>query len=565
MRKKIAVIGGVATGPKAASRARRRDSDAEITIVERGGLISYAGCGIPFYIEGLIEDVKELTCTPLGVNRDKNYFKRVKDVDVYTYTEALKIDRAKKKVTVKEVKTGQLRDIPYDKLVLAMGASPIVPKIEGRDLDGVHKLYNPIDAESIRKKVESGVDKVAIIGGGLIGMEICGAFINWGCKVTVFELMDQLLPGLLDHEMALFLEKHLRSNNVEVRTRAKVERLEDDGTGHVCGVKTADGEFHGYDMAVLSVGVRPNVDLARDSGLKIGDTGAIAVNEYLQTSDPDIYAGGDCVENTCIITGKKVYAPLGSTANKHGRVIGDNVTGGSTTFPGIARTTAFRVLNLNVGKTGLNEREAKAAGYDLVTSVAPREDCSHYYPSARQFVLKLVADRRTGMVLGGQAIGRGDAIKRIDVLATALAFRASVKEVADLDLGYAPPYSTAIDAVAHAANIVRNKIDGLARGISAPEFEAKLRSHDEFVMLDVRAKEEADVQSFNDPRTQLIPLDELRGRINEIPREKEIIALCRTSVRAYEAQRLLSNKGFSNVKFLDGSLEAWPYSLKLRP
>lgn len=559
MGRRIVVIGGVATGPKAAARARRRDPDAEITIIERSGLFSYAGCGMPFYIEGVIRDVKELLCTPLGVIRDERYFKSVKDIDILGRTEALRINRGEKTVTVRELETGRVYDIPYDKLVLAVGARPIVPPIEGVDLDGVYRLNNPLDAEAIRREVEGGAKEIAIIGGGLIGMETCGAFISRGCRVTVFEMLDQLLPALLDREMALLLENYLRAEGVDVRTGSRVERLVDSGTGRVAGVATADGRRIDVDLVVMAVGVRPNVALAREAGLEIGETGAIAVNEYLQTSDPDIYAGGDCVENTCLVTGGKAYVPLGSTANKHGRVIGDNVTGGRTAFPGVTRTTVFKVLGYNVGKTGLSEREAKAAGYDPVTSVAPKGDCSHYYPAAHPFIIKLIADRRTGRLLGGQALGPGEVVKRIDVLATALRFRASVEDIAGLDLGYAPPYSTAIDPVAHAANIIRNKMEGLAHGTSAADLKAKLDGGEDLTLLDVRTPAEAEEQPFRDPRVRLIPIDELRQRLGELPRSREIVVLCRTGVRAYEAQRVLNGAGFRDVRFLDGGLAAWPY------
>lgn len=561
MSRKIVIIGGVATGPKAASRARRRDPDAEITIVERGSFLSYAGCGMPFYIEGVIDDIKELLCTPIGVIRNEKYFKNVKDVDILGKTEALRINQVEKTVNVKDLETGRLYDIPYDKLVLAMGASPLVPRIEGVDLAGVYRLYDPGDAEAIRRELDAGVKNVAIIGGGLIGMEVCGAFVSRGCNVTVLEMMDQLLPALLDRDMSLLLKKYLLEEGVDVHTDSRVEKITDDGSGRVRGVMTADGRRFDADLVVVAIGVRPNVELARQAGLEIGETGAIAVNDYLQTSDPDIYAGGDCVENTCLITGRNVYVPLGSTANKHGRVIGDNVTGGNTRFPGVTSTTVFKILEYNVGTAGLSSREAEKLGYDVVTAVAPRDECSHYYPTSKSFVIKLVADRETGKLLGGQAIGPGEAIKRIDVIASSLKFGATVKDIADLDLGYAPTYSTAIDAVAHAANVIRNKIQGLAKSISTADLEAKIEGDSDFVLLDVRSEKEVEEKAFIDHRVKVIPLGELRRRLSEIPKDKEIIIFCKTSVRAYEAHRLLNGRGFSETKFLEGGLAAWPYTL----
>lgn len=559
MGRKIVIIGGIAAGPKTAARARRLDSDAEITMVERGGLFSYAGCGMPFYIEGLIQGLPSLLCTARGVTRNDTYFEIEKDVEAFCWTEATKINRDGKTVTVREVETGDTRDIPYDKLVLAVGASPIVPRMEGHDLDGVHRLYTPLDADGIRKEIEAGRTRVAIIGGGLIGMEICGAFISRGCRVTVLEMMDRLVPALLDEDISLLLERYLKDNGVDVRKGSRVVRLIDDGSGRVAGVETEDGRRVEADLVVMAIGVRPNVELARDAGLEIGGTGAIAVNEFLQTSDPDIYAGGDCVENTCMITGRKVYAPLGSTANKHGRVIGDNVTGGSTEFPGVTSTSVFKVLDYNIGSTGLNSKEAEKLGFDIVASVAPRGEHANYYPTSRSVTIKLIADRETSRLLGAQVIGPGEGVKRIDVAASVLKFGGTVKDVADLDLGYAPPYSTAIDPVAHAANIVRNKLEGLAHGISSMELKTKIDGEGDFVLLDVRTHGEVERQPFGDPRVVHIPVQELRSRHGELPRGKEIITFCRTSVRAYEAERILRGRGFQDVKFLDGSLVAWPF------
>jgi len=259
-----------------------------------------------------------------------------------------------------------------------------------------------------------------------------------------------------------------------------------------------------------------------------------------------------------LITGRKVYLPLGSTANKHGRVIGDNVTGGNSRFPGVTLTAVFKVLDFNVGKTGLSEREAREIGFDTVTAMAPRTDCSDYYPKNKPFIVKLIADRRDLKLLGCQALGPGEAVKRIDVVSACLRFGGTISDLADLDLGYAPPYSTAIDAVAHAANVIRNKTQGLAHGMSAAELVKKMAGSEDFIILDVRSRQEVKILPFNDPRVVSIPIDELRYRIDELP-GKEIVILCKTAVRAYDAERMLRGAGFKNVKFLDGGFNAWPY------
>jgi len=556
MAKKILIIGGVATGPKTAARCRRLDPEADIMVVERQDLLSYAGCGMPFYIEGVIEDFNDL----LGGEtiRDAAYFKKHKGFKVLDMTEAKKINRTEKTVTVEDLRTGEANELPYDKLVLATGARPFVPRIEGTDLGGVHRLYNPHQAQAIKDALEADAKRVVIVGGGLIGLETCGAFAARGCKVTIMEMMDRLVPNLLDPEMALLLENYLRSKGVEVVKGSPVSRIIGEA-GEARAVETVDGRRVDADLVVVAIGVRPNVELARNAGLAIGPIGAIAVNEYLSTSDPDIYAGGDCVENTHTLTEEKVYAPMGSTANKHGRVIADNINGLETKFPGVAGTAVFKVLDWNVGVTGITEGKARQLGYDVVTALCPRHDYSNYIPGAKYTVIKLVADMKTCRLLGCQVAGEGDGVKRIDVAATAIKFGSNLKDVADLDLGYAPAYSTAIDALAHAANVLRNKIQGNAHGVTPLRLREMLDRDDDFVLLDVRAREEHIAQTFRDRRTVNVPVDELRERYSELPTDKMIVVFCATGVRAYIAERTLRGLGFSDVAFLDGCLKAWPY------
>ncbi len=558
---RILIIGGVATGAKAAARARRRDPHAEITIVERGRLLSYAGCGMPYYIQGQVHDFHELMSTPVGVIRDGTFFQNVKDIRVRNQTLAEKIDRARKTVSVVHVATGEKAELPYDKLVLATGGIPIEPRLEGTNLNRVFRLNLPDDALAIREAIDHGnVKRAVLIGGGLIGLETAEALAARGIQVTLVEMLDQLLPAMLDWEVAAFLEKCLRGHGLEIRLGEKVTCLEGDGDGNVARVHTTGGVIEAQ-MVMIAIGVRPNVQLAKEAGLTIGATGAIAVNDRLQTSDPDIYAGGDCVECTHLLTGQKVFVPLGSTANKHGRIIGDNVTGGAATFPGIVGTTVFKVLDYNLARTGLTEKQARQLGHSVVTALVPGPDRAHYYPTAATLLVKLVADATTGRLLGAQVLGPGDAVKRIDVLATALTFGATVNHLADLDLGYAPPYSSAVDPLAHAANVVRNKLEGLAKALTPQQLKAKLDTDDPVVLLDVRIQGERDQLQLRDRRVVWIPLGQLRRRRDELPRDREIVCFCKVSQRGYEAQRILEGEGFTNVKFLDGGLVAWPYPL----
>lgn len=559
MPNRVVVIGGVACGPKAAARARRLDPAADITIVERGELLSYAGCGMPYYIQGEIESTDELMSTPAGAVRDAAFFRNVKAVNCLSRTLAERIDRQEKTVEVVSLESGEKSAIPYDKLVLATGADAFVPPCAGVDLKNVYRLNHPYDAEGIRTAVMDGCKRAVIVGAGLIGMEVAEALATRGLEVSIVEMMGSVVPTFLDDDLARHLERHLCSKGVKVYTGAKVESLEGDDAGRVTGVVTDTCRIDG-DLVLMAIGVRPNIKLARDAGLEIGETGAIKVNDRLQTSDSSIYAGGDCVENTNRLTGKPCYVPLGSTANKHGRVIGDNVAGGDSTFPGVLGTVIFKVFDYSVGRVGLSEKDCVRLSIPHLVAWTPGPDRAHYYPTAKPMVLKLTSHAKTGKLLGVQAVGTGDVAKRIDVVATALSYGAATHDLADLDLAYAPPYSSAVDLLAHAANVIDNKSRGIASALSPVKLKAKLDTGADVVLLDVRSPKEVEDLPFKDPRVVNIPLGKLRDRISELPRNKEIVAFCRISVRGYEAQRILNGAGFANVRFLDGGLMAWPYA-----
>ena len=556
---KVVIIGGVATGPKAAARLRRLNPKAEITLIEQGKIISYAGCGMPYFVGGDVDNFQGLNTTTAGIVRDSAFFLNVKNVRVLDRTRARSIDRKKKTVDIVHGETGESTILPYDKLILTTGGEPIPLPVEGADLNRVFRLWQPDDAMAIRKVVTAEDLKTAvIIGGGLIGLEMAEALTRWGLHVTVVEMMPHILPGLLDEEVAAYLTRYLRSEGVDILTGVRVASLVGNEQGNVTKVVTSDKDIPS-DLVLIATGVRPNTTLARDAGLEIGKTGGIVVNEYLQSSDPDIYAGGDCVENMHLITGEKVFIPLGSTANKHGRVIADNIMGKKEKFKGVLGTGVVKVFDCNIGKTGLTEGQARGSGLDVVTTLAPAMDSAHYHPNHKPLLLKLIADRKTKKLLGLQAVGLGDAVKRVDVMATALTFGATVDDLAALDLGYAPPYSTAVDIAAHAANVLSNKISGIARALTPGEMKAKIDRGDDFIWLDVRTPDEYKKERIEDPRIRLIPLGTLRQRLHELPRDKEIVTFCKFSLRGYEAQTILDGEGFKNVKFMDGGTEAWPY------
>ncbi len=558
MEKKIVVIGGVACGPKSAARARRLMPNADITIIERGDLLSYGGCGMPYYIQGEIPTVDELMSTAAGTVRDEAFFKSVKAINVKSRTLAEKIHREEKKLETVSLETGEKEYIEYDKLVLATGADAFIPELPGRDLKGVFKLNHPNDADDIKKATGDCCKNVVIVGAGLIGLEVAEALTSNGHAVTVVEMMDSVVPAFVDPEIAAHLEKHLKSKGVNVMTATKVQSFTGDDLGQVTQVVTDKGEIDA-NVVLVAIGVKPNSILAGEAGLEIGERGAIRVNEYLQTSDPDIYAGGDCVENKHLITGKPVYMPLGSTANKHGRIIGDNLAGGSSKFPGVLGTAIFKAFDMAIGRVGLAEKDCAKEGLECVSAITPGPDRAHYYPAAKPIILKMTAEKKTGKLVGVQAIGAGDVAKRIDVAATALYSGLTIHQISELDLAYAPPYSSAVDILSHAANVVDNKMHGVAKGISPHEIKQKMANGDDFILLDVRSSKEIETLPFTDDRVVNIPLGKLRERLLELPKDKEIVAFCKISLRGYEAQTILEGAGFNDVKFLDGGVVGWPY------
>ena len=557
--RRIVIVGGMACGPKTAARARRRDPHAHITVIEQGETVSEGSCGLPYYVGGQI-----VSDTALLI-RGAKYFKEVMDIDILNGTRATAIDRSARTLEVLDIKTNTTSQIPYDKLVIATGATPSVPRaLKGQDLKGVFTLTKIADANAILQEMASASPKRAIVvGAGLIGLESAEAFKERGLEVTVIEALDRVLPALLDPEMAAHAEKELVDKGIDVRLGQRVLSLEGDADGHVRRATTEKGEIEA-DIVLLSLGARPNVELARNAGLAIGTIGGIAVNECMQTSDPDIYSGGDCVENTNRLTGARMLAPMGSTANKHGRIIGTNVTGGSETFPGVLGTAIVKVFDLNVARVGLSETDARAAGFDVVTSLAPGFEYASYYPGAQMITVKMVADATTGKVLGGQVLGKGEVAKRTDVLATVLSFGGTVEDVANLDLAYSPPFNGAMDVLHNAANVIRNKMTGQARAISPIEVNELICGGEEFVLLDVRSQPEWEDAHIDACQCRLLPLNQLREEINSLPPDTKIITMCRTSIRAYQAQRILDGEGFDNPCFMDGSITAWPYAVVCR-
>lgn len=549
----VVVIGGGAAGLKAASRIRRKDAEAKITVVEAGKYVSLGRCGLPYYIGGLVHEIDNLRETTYGAIRDENYFKRLKNIDILTLTKAIEIDR--KKRTVRVVNNGKEDELNYDYLVIATGSRPVKPPVEGIDAEGVTTLASAEDAEKIIEMWEEGAEKAVVIGAGLIGLESAEALKNLDMEVTVIEMMDRVAPAMLDRDIAILVEKHLEEKGVKVLTNTRVEKIV-EGDGKVKGI-VANGKEIPADLVVVATGIKPNVELAERAGLKIGETGAIWVNEYMQTSDERIYAGGDCVETNHLVTGRKIIAPFGDVANKQGRVIGENITGGRAVFPGVINTAVFKIFDFTVAATGVNEAAAKDAGIEYMSVIAPGPDRAHYYPGTAYIRLKLLVERGTWKVVGAQAAGMGEVAKRIDILSTAVQAGMTIDQLSNLDLAYAPPYAPALDPIITAANVAMNKRDGMFEGITVFELKEMLDREDGVIILDVRSEDEFERNHISSEKVVNIPLLELRERLSEIPRDKEIVTVCALGLRSYEAARILKGAGFEKVKVLEGGMAFW--------
>jgi NADPH-dependent 2,4-dienoyl-CoA reductase/sulfur reductase-like enzyme/rhodanese-related sulfurtransferase len=551
---KVIVIGGVAAGPKAAAKIMRLDPQVEVTILEKGKFISYAGCGLPYYVSGLVKEQKDLMSTPIGVIRDPAFFQKVKNVKVLAETEALEIDRTRKRIRVR--RNGESSDtwLDYDKLLVATGAKPVIPPVPQVNLENIFTLHDLPDAEGIKTLLAQAKPReVVMVGGGLIGVEAVEALVQCGCRVTMVEMMPHILR-MLDWEIARLVERHMESKGVKVLTRTQVIGFE--GDGRVSAVLTSHGRLPA-DLVVLGIGVRPNVELARSAGLEIGPTGGIKVDGTMRTSDPEIFAAGDCVECTDIVSGKPCYAPMGSTANKQGRVAAINICGGEDRFHGVLGSAVCRVFDFCVARTGLTDSAARQHGYEITTVLVPDADRPHYMPTAKLVIIKLVVDSRTRRLLGAQAVGPGDGDKRMDVAAMAITAGMTVDQLSKVDLCYAPPYSPALDNIITAANVARNKLDGQMAGITPMEVKTRLDAKESFLLLDVRSP--AEHQQEHLAGSTLIPLGALRSRLAELPKDQDIVAFCKVSLRGYEAAKILKGAGFSKVEVMDGGMAVWPY------
>jgi NADPH-dependent 2,4-dienoyl-CoA reductase/sulfur reductase-like enzyme/rhodanese-related sulfurtransferase/two-component sensor histidine kinase len=549
-RKKILIIGGVTAGPKAAARLRRLDERLDITIIERSEFLSYSGCGLPSYISGRVVSPKALMSTADNTIRDINFFESIRNIKILNRSEAINIDRKRKYVRVRDLATRELRDHSYDVLVLATGADSVKPPIPGINLPGIFSLHRMEDAEAIKGecRVHSARD-VIIIGGGLIGIETAESLIAAGARVTVLEKKGHVLSNLFDDDFSEKIENALNRKGIKVMTGVGIRRIgRKDGR---LVFSTDKGTFQA-DIVILSTGVTPNSFLAKQAGLALSKSGAIRVNRHLQTSDKHIYAIGDCAESVNFLTKKHEYWPLGSISTKMGRIAADHICGRDSEFKGFIGTTMFQNFDLAIARTGLTVASAKANGFKPVSVVITGLDRAHYSRNAEYITMKVIADVTTGRLIGGQAYGKGDVVRAIQVVASAIAQSLSPVGVFDLDLGYAPVFNNPIDLVQTACCVLASVKEGFVKTIAPDRLHAEAHA---VKVIDVAPLVDHEMHAI--PGSINVPLENLRQEGIPFGKDTRCVLYSRTSSRAYEAYRYLAAQGYTDLAILEGGYLFW--------
>ncbi len=546
----IVIVGGVAGGASAAAKARRTNENADIAIYEKGAYVSFANCGLPYYVGGTIEDRNELL-----LQTPERFWKRFR-VRVHVLHEVLSIDRKAQSVTVKNLKTGVQFAQSYDRLVLAPGAGAIVPLLSGADHKNVFTVKTVPDSDAIKRYLSDCKPKDAlIVGGGFIGLETAEALKKRGLSLTIIESASHLLPNF-DPEVAHLISTHLEEQGVRLVLDDGIATFHGDNQGTAVKAELQSGRLLSMDLAILSIGVRPELTLAKDAGLEIGNAGGIVVNDQQQTSDPNIYAAGDAVETIHLVTGKRTRIPLAGPANKQGRVAGANAAGGDMLFPGALGTAIVETMGITAAKTGLSFEEAVAEGFKPFVSITHSPDHADYYPGAQLLHIKIVAEQGSGRLLGAQIVGEHGVDKRIDVLATALTAKMRVQDLENLDLAYAPQFGSAKDPVVIAGYVAANTVRGEVNTITCEKLKQLLANGESIQLLDVRTSREYNNQHF--PCALLIPIDEFRDHLWQLDPLQKTVVYCAVGLRAYLAARILQQHGFKNVSNLTGGFLTCP-------
>ena len=531
---KVLVLGGVAAGTKIAAKLMREDRANEVIVLNKGKNISYAGCGLPYYVGHVIENKEELIVnTPLK-------YEKLTGVKVLTEVEAINVEPEAKKVTAVDLKTQETKEYTYDKLVIAVGASPVKPPIEGCDLENVFFMRTPEDAIRLRETIDGGgIKKAVVVGAGYIGLEIAENLKTLGVRPFVLDMAPQILAPGFDKEMADYAEGKLSESGIPVVTGVAVTAIE--GNGKVEKVVTSKKAYKA-DLVVLSAGIRPNTAFLKDTGLEMFK-GTILTNEYGETNLPDIYAAGDCAMVHNAITGKAAWSPMGSTANIAGRVIAQNMMGAKISYRGTLGTAVCKLPGINVGRTGLTEVQAKEEGFDPISVVTIVDEKAHYYPGAGLLAVKMIADRKTERLLGVQVVGDGAVDKVVDIAVTGIMLKGTLTQLSDLDFAYAPPFSTAIHPFAHTLNVLKNKLQGKFETFTPAEYADG--EAEGYRMIDVSIQ----------PATEGAPyveLTDVNGLIDGFDPEEKLLLVCNKGKRAYLLQNRMKFYGYKNTKALEG-------------
>ena len=531
---KVLVLGGVAAGTKIAAKLMREDRANEVIVLNKGKNISYAGCGLPYYVGHVIENKEELIVnTPLK-------YEKLTGVKVLTEVEAINVEPEAKKVTAVDLKTQETKEYTYDKLVIAVGASPVKPPIEGCDLENVFFMRTPEDAIRLRETIDGGgIKKAVVVGAGYIGLEIAENLKTLGVRPFVLDMAPQILAPGFDKEMADYAEGKLSESGIPVVTGVAVTAIE--GNGKVEKVVTSKKAYKA-DLVVLSAGIRPNTVFLKDTGLEMFK-GTILTNEYGETNLPDIYAAGDCAMVHNAITGKAAWSPMGSTANIAGRVIAQNMMGAKISYRGTLGTAVCKLPGINVGRTGLTEVQAKEEGFDPISVVTIVDEKAHYYPGAGLLAVKMIADRKTERLLGVQVVGDGAVDKVVDIAVTGIMLKGTLTQLSDLDFAYAPPFSTAIHPFAHTLNVLKNKLQGKFETFTPAEYADG--AAEGYRLIDVSIQ----------PATEGAPyveLTDVKGLIDGFDPEEKLLLVCNKGKRAYLLQNRMKFYGYKNTKALEG-------------
>lgn len=531
---KVLIIGGVAAGTKVAAKLKRDNFELDVTILTKSKDISYAGCGLPYYVGNVIQEANKL------IVNTPDSFHKLTGVNVLVETEVTQVNPEEKYVEAICLKTQEKMRCEYDKLVIASGAEAVRPNIEGADLDNVFFMRTPEDAYVLRDAIETGnIKRAVIVGGGYVGLEIAENLNSQGVRAVVIDMAKHILPGF-DDEISEYVENHLAEQGIPILTEIRLEAIL--GDGKVEKIKT-DRRAMKADAVILCVGIKANTEYLKDSDIDLMPNKTVKVNEYLETNVKDIYAVGDCATVINRVTNKPYWSPMGSTANIAGRIAAKNIAGKKKAYPGVLGTSVVKLPELNAGRTGLTEKEANENGYNAESVVTVVDDKAHYYPDASSFIVKMIADKDTKKLLGLQVLGKGQVDKMVDIAVAAITMGATLEDVENMDLAYAPPFSTAIHPFSHTVNILLNKLNGEFETVTPADFSKE--KAEGFKLIDASLSPSID-------GAQYLDLAKIKGEVDGLGRDEKLLLVCAKGKRAYMLQKRLKHFGYTNTKVLEG-------------